>query len=100
MHSLQDAVQGNRTKTASPGGLAEWLLGLLGGARSKRQAAVKQMQLLETLPLGGKRNLMLVRCAEELFLVGGSAEGVASIVRVQSGASENAAAKGTDDLCL
>jgi flagellar biogenesis protein FliO len=94
MHFLQATVGVGRTKTlSSPTGLAGWLLNRLSGAGVKRHAAEKQMHLLETLPLGGKRNLMLVRCAGELFLVGGSFEGVESIVRVQSEPSRNVTVK-------
>ena len=57
---------------------------LLRGLRSERQSAMKQMQLLETLPLGGKRQLMLVSCAGERFLVGGGVESIETIVRVRA----------------
>jgi flagellar biogenesis protein FliO len=42
----------------------------------------KQMHLLETLPLGGKRQLMLIRCGEQRFLVGAGVDGVQTIVEV------------------
>ena len=101
MHSLQGAIQVGRTKASSYlGGLAGWLLGCLRGAGVKRQVATKQMHLLETLPLGGRRNLMLVSCAGELFLVGGGVEGIESIVRVQPETSQSAVAKKVDGLCL
>lgn len=101
MQFLQGAVRASGAKaSAYPGSLAGWLLARLKGAGAKRQAANKQMHLLETLPLGGKRNLMLVSCAGEHFLVGGSVEGIESIVRVQSDTSRNIAAKKADGLCL
>jgi len=65
-------------------GLAGWLFGCLRAWRSERQAAIKQMHLLETLPLGGKRQLMLVECAGECFLVGGGLESVQTILRVRA----------------
>lgn len=100
MHSLQSAVRVGGTKDSSwPGGLAGWLLSHLSGAGIKRKSVAKQMQLLETLPLGGKRNLMLVSCVGELFLVGGSTEGVESIVRVSREHSGSVAMK-ADGLCL
>jgi len=100
MHSLQGTVRVGRTKaSSSPAGLAGWLLGRLSGAGAKRQAAEKQMRLLESLPLGGKRSLMLVSCAGELFLVGGSVEGIESIVRVQGENLRNIAVK-ADGACL
>jgi len=39
----------------------------------------KQMQVLETLSLGPKQRLVLVRCGEEKFLVGSGADGVRTI---------------------
>jgi flagellar biogenesis protein FliO len=100
MHSLQGTVRVGGTKaSSSPAGLAGWLLGRLRGAGAKRQPAEKQMHLLETLPLGGKRSLILVSCAGELFLVGGSFEGIESIVRVQGEHSRNIAVK-VDGLCV
>ena len=42
----------------------------------------KQMKLLETLTLGGKRQLMLVSCGEQKFLVGVGADGVQTIVAI------------------
>lgn len=100
MHFLQGTVRVGRPKTSSPpAGLAAWLLDRLSGASAKRQVATRQMHLLETLPLGGKRNLMLVSCAGELFLVGGSFEGIESIVRVQGEHPRNIAVK-VDGSCL
>jgi hypothetical protein len=58
------------------------------------------MHLLETLPLGGKRQLMLVSCAGEHFLVGGGVESVATIVRVQAEISPDQAARKLDVSCL
>jgi flagellar biogenesis protein FliO len=99
MFSLQSTARVGRTKAlSSPAGLAGWLLNRLSGVSVKRQADEKKMHLIETLSLGGKRNLMLVSCAGELFLVGGSFEGVESIVRVQSEQSRNLAVK-VDGLC-
>jgi len=101
MHFLQDAVPVTPAKASSyPGGVAGWLLGRLGRAGTKRLSGMKQMQLVETLPLGGRRSLMLVRCAGELFLVGGGAEGIESIVRVQGEASQPFAANKADGVCL
>jgi hypothetical protein len=42
-----------------------------------------QMELLETLQLGGKRQLMLVRCNGQGFLVGAGGENIHSIVEVR-----------------
>jgi hypothetical protein len=42
------------------------------------------MRLVETLMLGGRRQLMLVSCGEEYFLVGGGIDNVETIVRVKA----------------
>jgi len=52
----------------------------LGAARAERS-----MKLVETLQLGGKRQLMLVSCEGRQFLVGAGADGVQSIVAVDEG---------------
>ena|SRR5271163_4200916 len=52
-------------------------LGVLCGARSATQLAV-----LETLSLGGRRQLFLIACGGERYLVGAGAEGVGSMLRI------------------
>lgn len=42
----------------------------------------RRMQLLETLPLGGKSQMMLVRCDDEEFLVCGGINGIEAIVKI------------------
>jgi flagellar biogenesis protein FliO len=54
------------------------------------------MRVVETLPMGGKRQLMLVRCGDEHFLVGGGLESVETIVRVKGGTS----VENRDEICL
>lgn len=101
MHPLQGVEQERRIKASShPGGLAGWLFRRLRRGDGNRHAAMKQMCLVETLSLGGKRNLMLVSCAGELFLVGGSVESVETIVRVSGENSRIAAVKKADRVCL
>lgn len=101
MQILQRTSRMSMTK-ASPEqtSLAEWLLGLLRGIRSQRQHTVKEMHLLEILPLGGKRQLMLVSCAGERFLIGGGVESVETIVRVQSAVLPDGITKKLDGPCL
>jgi|ERR1700682_3140984 hypothetical protein len=79
-------------------GLAGWLLGRLFGWQSERLAQRRQLHLIETLPLGGKRQLMLVACGGEHFLVGGGLESVETIVRVR--ADEGGVAPDRDEICL
>ena len=69
-------------------GLAGWLLALVKGlkARQESRESGKQMKVLETLALGPKKQLLLVRCGEETFLIGTGAENVMAIERVDLGA--------------
>jgi flagellar biogenesis protein FliO len=101
MQLLQRTSRMKMTKASTEQtGLAEWLLGLLRGIRAERQPVAKQMYLLETLPLGGKRQLMLVSCAGERFLVGGGLESVETIVLVQGAVSADRTPKKLDGPCL
>jgi flagellar biogenesis protein FliO len=67
-----------------PQGLAAWLLRLLRNGRRLRDVSSRQMRVVETLPLGGKRLLMLVDCGGERFLVGGGTDSVQVIAAVVS----------------
>jgi flagellar biogenesis protein FliO len=80
-------------------GLAGWVLGLLRALRGRRVVQRKQLRLVETLALGGKRQLMLVTCAGESFLVGGGPESVETIVRVKAEVSLDGAAASLDGTC-
>jgi len=63
-------------------GLVGWVLAGLREYRGVCTSTRKEMRLLETLSLGGRRQLMLVECGGERFLVGGGAESVETIVQV------------------
>jgi flagellar biogenesis protein FliO len=80
-------------------GLAGWVLGLLRGFMRQREAQTKQMELIETLALGGKKQLMLVSCGGERFLVGGGLESVETIVRVNAEASLGFEAANSGEIC-
>jgi hypothetical protein len=80
-------------------GVAGWVLGLLRGWRGQRETHRKQLRLVETLSLGGKRQLMLVTCAGESFLVGGGMDSVETIVRLKAEVSLDVAAKSLDGTC-
>jgi flagellar biogenesis protein FliO len=69
------------------GGLAAWLLasfrngfGRIGKVRSERR-----MEHIETLQLGGKRQLMLVLCDGHRFLVGAGGDSVHSVTAIGQG---------------
>src|SRR5260370_40911612 len=80
-------------------GLAGWILGLLRGWRGQRGMQRKQLRLVETLSLGGKRQLMLVTCAGESFLVGGGMDSVETIVRLKAEISPDVVAENLDGTC-
>lgn len=65
------------------GGLAGWVLAAVQGLGAEH-GPVKQMRLVETLALGGRKQLLLVSCGGERFLVGTGAESVQTIVRVRA----------------
>jgi hypothetical protein len=67
--------------------LVEWMLRMLHSWRGHNDSQQRQMQLVETLALGGKKQLMLVSCDGERFLVGGGLESVETIVRVKAESS-------------
>ncbi len=79
-------------------GLAGWAISLMKNRRYLREASERQMRLEETLSLGGKRQLLLVNCAGEKFLVGGSLESVEVIVPLRS-ALQSETAKDVNSPC-
>ena len=79
-------------------GLAGWVLNRMRGWQGRRELQQKQLRLVETLPLGGKRQLMLVTCAGESFLVGGGLESIETIVRLKNEVSPDAA-NSVDEPC-
>jgi flagellar biogenesis protein FliO len=81
MHRMQVVGQiSERARHQEPGGLAGWVLGRLRQLRGVHTAERREMRLVETLSLGGKRQLMLVECSGSRYLVGGGLESVQTIV--------------------
>ena len=62
-------------------GLAGWLLARIK-AWGGKESSQRKMHILETLSLGGRRQMMLVVCDGERYLVGGGPDSVETIVRV------------------
>jgi flagellar biogenesis protein FliO len=60
--------------------LSEFVIEFVKRTRSGRMQ--KEMKLVETLALGGKRQLMLVSCGDQRFLIGAGADGVQTIVAI------------------
>jgi flagellar biogenesis protein FliO len=80
-------------------GVACWVLNLCRGWLARNQVQPKQLRLVETLALGGKRQLMLVTCAGESFLVGGGLDSVETIVRLGAEISFEPMAQELDEPC-
>jgi hypothetical protein len=74
----------------SEAGLAAWLLGCArkiarnGWGNLQRGRGQRRMELVETLQLGGKRQLMLVECDGQRYLVGAGGDAVNSIQSMSS----------------
>ena len=100
MQLVSDNGQKSQSEiVAEPQGLAGWVLRWWRSRQSLREVQSKQMHVLETLSLGGKRQLVLISCVGERFLVGGSQEGVETIVRVTSDASPRVTSTDKDSTC-
>ncbi len=89
----------NETAASAVQGFAGWVLSLARSWREPRVSQKKELRLVETLSLGGKRQLMLVTCAGESFLVGGSFESVETIVRLSAEPATSLTADRMDDQC-
>ena len=85
MNALRDVKLDERS-TAAPRmqGLAGWVWSLVEGWRGQRAMQQKQLRLVETLSLGGKRQIMLVSCGEESFLIGCGLDSVKVITPVKA----------------
>jgi flagellar biogenesis protein FliO len=94
MELLQSAepCKSTASNVAQLHGLVGWIAAVFRGLCSHREVSRTQLHLVETLPLGGKRQLMLVSCGGENFLVGGGLDSVETIVRVKPEHSLNMSA--------
>jgi len=68
-------------------GLADWMLARLRRACSRNAVETRELRVLEVLSLGGRRQLTLVACGAERFLIGGGPDTVQSIVAVSAASS-------------
>jgi hypothetical protein len=59
------------------------------GNRATSGAKKRRMQLLETMYLGGKKQMILIRCDTEEFLVGGGPDRIDTIVKISRSAIED-----------
>jgi flagellar biogenesis protein FliO len=79
------------TKMESSGtkGLLHAAMGAMARLSGAGTATAKRMQVLETLALGARKQLLLVSCDGERFLVGTGADQVQSIVRLSGETAES-----------
>ena len=96
----QQRLSGPTATNFEASGLVECVMSLLRGWRGEHAVQQKQLRLVETLALGGKRQLMLVSCGGERFLVGGGPESVETIVRVSAEGSLELEARNPGATCL
>ena len=71
-----------RRSPLRPGGLAGWILARLHNAYMKQSFTQKEMSVVETLALGGRRQLMLIECGGDRFLVGCGVDSIETIVPI------------------
>jgi flagellar biogenesis protein FliO len=87
MQSTGDGIEREEAKqlpselTPQPPAWLQAIVRVFGFARRGR--AVRRTELIETLNIGGKRQLMLVLCDGQRFLVGAGSDSIHSIVEVK-----------------
>lgn len=81
-----EALVSNRRRESR--GLAEWLMAYVRAYRNRSVSSSRELRLVETLSLGGRRQLLLVACGERRYLVGAGAESVETIVPIDHGTSD------------
>jgi flagellar biogenesis protein FliO len=96
--ALDHELQMGHAPSALDGGLAGWLISAVNrlreqSAANRGRAARRQMRLVETLSLGARRQLLLIECAGEKFLVGTGPESVQTITRLTSESATRADTK-------
>lgn len=79
---IQHCIGQSSELTQHTGGLVAWLAARVKDWNGKRNVVSRQLGLVETLSLGGRRQLMLVSCGEERYLVGGGPDSIETIVHV------------------
>jgi hypothetical protein len=92
MHLVKRNEEAAATPLKSVGGIAGWAIELahaLWLGTKMRRVVKKQMCVIETLSIGGRKQLVLVNCGGEHFLVGTGADSVQTIVRVHAGEPVN-----------
>ena len=81
---MQNVFSNTNWNRQQHNGLVGALMAFWANRRSVKAGVLRQMKLIEVLPLGGKRELMLVQCAGKRFVVAGGPDSIHSIVLLDS----------------
>ncbi len=71
-----------------PGGFVAWIRQRLPVSLRIVAADRRDMRLMETLPLGGRRTLMLVECRAQHYLIASSAERIEIMIPIDADRAE------------
>ncbi len=87
--SMVNPVAASEPSAALLQGLAGWFFRAITALLKMRatdapRRSRRQLRVVETLQLGGRRQILLVSCHGERFLVGAGAEAIQTMVRVRS----------------
>lgn len=100
MNTLRNMKPEERNMTAPQmQGFAGWVWSLVEGWRGQRSIQQKQLRVVETLSLGGKRQIMLVSCGGESFLIGCGLDSVEVITPLKGELPVDVLSKNTDGPC-
>ena len=83
---------GSGSRDASAASLLGWIRKIACSwfARIHRARGERRLELLETLQLGGKRQMMLIVCEGQKYLVGAGGDSVHSIAAILHSSGESA----------
>lgn len=98
-HTFDQRIPVEHATLRPNGGLAGWLMQALRHLReqsavTRGRAAQRQMRVVETINLGARKQLLLIDCAGERFLVGTGPDSVQSVTRLQNGPTPSLFAEG------
>jgi hypothetical protein len=99
MNTLRNVKPERNMTSHQMQGLAGWVWSFVKGWQGKRSIQQKQLRVVETLSLGGKRQIMLVNCGGESFLIGCGLDSVQVITALRTELPVHSSLKNTDGPC-
>jgi hypothetical protein len=99
MNTLRNVKSEGNMTSPQMQGLAGWVWSLVKGWQGKRSIQQRQLCVVETLSLGGKRQIMLVNCGGESFLIGCGLDSVRVITPLKTELPVSSFSKNTDGAC-